>query len=502
MKNIAISLSLVLVSFTLTAQDIFDGLRYSTQELSGTARFVGMGGAFGALGNDLSSIKVNPAGSAVFNSNAASFTFDYRRNNVDTQFGNPNLEVGEASRSRSRLGMPQVGGVFVFESNDPNAAVQKFTFGINYERTGNFNRNFRAFGTTTKQSIGDYFVNRANGIAVDNLLINDGESLDGVYRFMGNNFGFAGQEAFLGFQGFLIDPVSGNNSEYQSNIIGSSFGNDMVQRESGVNSVINFNFGMQINDNLYLGGNLNAHVINFDRYTSYFESVNNPQGEVLNLFYENDLRVRGSGFSMQLGAIYVVEGLRLGASLTTPTWYNIEEDLTQGIDVLTENEGNIALFPDVINFFPSYSFRSPGKATASIAYVFGQSGLLSLDYTYQDFANQRFSSGLGLNGQISDTFQSTHNLNIGGEYVYDVWSFRAGYNFTQSPFKVKDDFYFGDSHGYSLGLGYKFGNNNIDLAYRINNFDRAEQFVQTGIQRSALSENTIHQVMMTYSFLF
>lgn len=501
MKNIAISLSLVLVSFTLTAQDIFDGLRYSTQELSGTARFVGMGGAFGALGNDLSSIKVNPAGSAVFNSNAASFTFDYRRNNVDTQFGNPNLELGEASRSRSRLGMPQVGGVFVFESNDPNTAVQKFTFGINYERTGNFNRNFRAFGTTT-ESIGDYFVNRANGIAVNNLFINDGESLDGVYRFMGSNFGLEGQEALLGYQGFLISPESGANNEtqYNSNIQGSSYGNDMIQRESGIKSVINFNLGFQVNDQLYVGANLNAHVINFDRYTSYFESVNNPQGEVLDLFYENDLRVRGSGFSMQLGAIYVVEGLRLGASLTTPTWYNIEEDLTQGIDVLTENEGNIALFPDVINFFPSYSFRSPGKATASIAYVFGQSGLLSLDYTYQDFANQRFSSGLGLNGQISNTFQSTHNLNIGGEYVYDVWSFRGGYNYTQSPFK--DDFFFGDSHGYSLGLGYKFGNNNIDLAYRINNFDRAEQFVQTGIQRSALSENTIHQVMMTYSFLF
>ncbi len=499
MKKIAISLGLALVSVTLTAQDIFDGLRYSTQELSGTARFVGMGGAFGALGNDLSSIKVNPAGSAVFNTNAAAFTFDYRSNNVDTQFGNPSLEIGEASSSRTRLGMPQAGGVFVFESNDPNAAVQKFTFGINYERTGNFNRNFRAFGTTN-QSIGDYFVNRANGIAVDNLLINDGESLDGVYRFMGNNFGFAGQEAFLGFQGFLIDPVSGNNSQYQSNIIGSSFGNDMVQRESGVNSVINFNFGMQINDNLYLGGNLNAHVINFDRYTSYFESVNNPQGEVLDLFYENDLRVRGSGFSMQLGAIYVVERLRLGASVTTPTWYNIEEEITQGIDVLTENEGNITLFPDVINFFPEYSFRSPGKATGSIAYVFGQSGLLSLDYTYQDFANQRFSSGLGLNGQISDTFQSTHNLNIGGEYVYDVWSFRAGYNFTQSPFK--DSFLFGDSHGYSAGLGYKFGNNNIDFAYRLTNFDREEQFVQTGLSTAAFSENTIHQVMMTYSFLF
>lgn len=501
MKKIAISLGLALVSVSLTAQDIYDGLRYSTQELTGTARFVGMGGAFGALGNDLSSLKVNPAGSAVFTTNAAAFTFDHRKNRVSTEFGDAGLEIGNTTSRRTRLGMPQAGGVFVFESNDPNATFRKFTFGVNYERTGNFNRNFRAFGTTN-ESIGNYFVGRANGIQASNFFVNDGESLSGVYRFMGNNFGFAGQEAFLGFQGFLIDPINGNNTDtqYQSNIIGSSYGNDMAQRESGINSVINFNLGTQINDNLYIGANLNAHIINFDRYTSYFESVNNPEGEVIDLFYENDLRVRGGGFSMQLGAIYVIEGLRLGASVTTPTWYNIEEEITQGVDVLTQTEGNITVFPDVINFFPEYSFRSPGKATGSLAYVFGQSGLISFDYTYQDFANQRFSSGLGLNSEVSDTFQATHNFNAGGEFVVNDWSFRMGYHFSQTPFK--DDMLFGDTQGVSLGFGYKFGSNNIDFAWQRTFFDRADEFVQTGIQRPAFSNNRITQIMMTYSFLF
>ena len=32
----------------------------------GSARFQSMGGAFGALGGDLSAININPAGSAVF----------------------------------------------------------------------------------------------------------------------------------------------------------------------------------------------------------------------------------------------------------------------------------------------------------------------------------------------------------------------------------------------------------------------------------------------------
>jgi hypothetical protein len=39
-------------------------LRYSQDNLNGTARFRAMG-AFGALGGDLSSLNVNPAGSAI-----------------------------------------------------------------------------------------------------------------------------------------------------------------------------------------------------------------------------------------------------------------------------------------------------------------------------------------------------------------------------------------------------------------------------------------------------
>ncbi len=50
----------------VSAQNINDVLRYSNESLQGTARFQGMSGAFGALGGDLSSLNVNPAGSAVF----------------------------------------------------------------------------------------------------------------------------------------------------------------------------------------------------------------------------------------------------------------------------------------------------------------------------------------------------------------------------------------------------------------------------------------------------
>ena len=61
MKRYLTFITLVVCAFG-SAQNISEVLRYSTENLQGTARFQAMGGAFGALGGDLSSLNVNPAG--------------------------------------------------------------------------------------------------------------------------------------------------------------------------------------------------------------------------------------------------------------------------------------------------------------------------------------------------------------------------------------------------------------------------------------------------------
>lgn len=48
------------------AQNEEDVLRYSQIEFSGTARYVGLGGAYGAIGADFSSLSSNPAGIGVY----------------------------------------------------------------------------------------------------------------------------------------------------------------------------------------------------------------------------------------------------------------------------------------------------------------------------------------------------------------------------------------------------------------------------------------------------
>ena len=46
----------MLVATSVSAQTVYDAANIISKDLNGTARFVGMGGAMGALGGDISTI--------------------------------------------------------------------------------------------------------------------------------------------------------------------------------------------------------------------------------------------------------------------------------------------------------------------------------------------------------------------------------------------------------------------------------------------------------------
>ena len=55
-------LALGMVSLPMAAQETYQDTKLMENELNGTARYVGMGGAMEALGADLSTMQSNPAG--------------------------------------------------------------------------------------------------------------------------------------------------------------------------------------------------------------------------------------------------------------------------------------------------------------------------------------------------------------------------------------------------------------------------------------------------------
>ena len=78
----------------LQAQDIYKVEQFSGEDLNGTARFVGMGGAMNALGADLSAIGTNPASIGLFRRNDVSLS-----GSVTTQ---PNaLSLNNVDKSRA-----------------------------------------------------------------------------------------------------------------------------------------------------------------------------------------------------------------------------------------------------------------------------------------------------------------------------------------------------------------------------------------------------------------
>ena len=65
MKKIATTIILSLAAAAVYAQTANDAYMFSENQYEGTARTMAMGNAFTALGGDLGSIGINPAGSAV-----------------------------------------------------------------------------------------------------------------------------------------------------------------------------------------------------------------------------------------------------------------------------------------------------------------------------------------------------------------------------------------------------------------------------------------------------
>ena len=73
------------ISIFSRAQNVNEILNFLVDNPNGTARFESMGGAFGALGGDLSAININPAGSAVFNDNEYGFTLSSEKKENKTE---------------------------------------------------------------------------------------------------------------------------------------------------------------------------------------------------------------------------------------------------------------------------------------------------------------------------------------------------------------------------------------------------------------------------------
>ncbi len=484
------------------AQNSADALRYAQDEIQGTARFRAMGGAFGALGGDMSAVNINPAGSAIFNSSHVSLSLGYFDNNNDVNYFN-----GSSSSSETSVDLNQAGGVFVYESNNANSPWRKFVIGAAYDRVANFDDDWFVNGTNPTNTIGNYFLEYAQGNRLDEISALPGETISQAYSDIGIIYGFGNQQAFLGFESFIIDPAdnTNDNTVYSSNIAGTNFDQGFALASRGYNGKLAFNFATQYKDNLFIGINLNSHFLNYERSTYLRERNTSETSAITRVDFQNNLLTTGSGFSFQIGTIAkIAKALRVGLSYTSPTWYYMNDETSQFVATADANGDNLpAVDPRIINIFPEYRLRTPGKFTGSLAYVFGNKGLISFDYSVKDYSNMRYSPTSDpffafQNTVISNTFTTASTYRIGGEYRHKQFSFRGGYRFEESPYKNAD--FYGDLTGYSFGLGYNFGDIKIDASFAQSERETNYQLFDVGLTDAATLDTRFTDVILTLSF--
>lgn len=462
---------------SLQAQEVSDAMRYAQDNLNGTARFRGMSGAFGALGGDFSALNVNPAGGAVFTTSQIAVTLSNRStSNKSKYFGTGSKE------NDNSFDLNQLGAIWVFNNTNSDSGWKRFTIGANYDNVSNFDNQIFSKGNNPNNSISNYFLSYANG---------------------SNNGDYSLDQIDLGYQSYFINlgsDTNGNAIYTPNNPSGGNYYQENYVNTSGYNGKLSFNFAAQYDDRFYFGLNLNSHFTDYTRKTNFYEDYLDTPGAQTDLQYArfvNELYSYGNGFSFQLGAIAkITNDLRAGLAYESPTWYRFTEDFRQS------TSSNLGRFDTGIITYPDYRLQTPGKYTASLAYVFGKIGLLSVDYAMKDYSNTKFRPNDSFfaprNNEMESILDVTSEVRVGAEVRAKQWSFRGGYRFEQSPYK--DGKTIGDLFGVSGGLGYNFGPVKVDAAYAYAQRDSQLQHFSQGLTDRANIKSTSNTVSLTVLF--
>ena len=450
---------LLSISYTGYSQTFEDVLRYSSYFHEGTARFNSMGGAFGALGGDLSAISINPASSSIFIDSEFGVTLNYKNLKISNRLNNY-----KTSSKNDFYSYGGAGVVLVYENRK-----SKFSVAYNNHILGDFDSSFNISGNNNN-GIDNYFLYYADGIPSEDLLIYDGETSQSVYTFLGDNYGFADQQAFLGYQSFIINDSGDNYNNYITNAQYNNLDQNLDIFRTGNHFKHSINLGFSFNNHLFTGININMHETLFEETKVFEEFGYAENSNVQRIFFKEDLLAYGTGFSFQLGSIIKIKQLRVGLSYSTPTILKIEEENSQIIETdIIEKDGltTYRIDPNTINMYDEYELRLPSKSLFSLAYIFGSRGLLSFDYEITKFNESKFDDSNGNDSYLNSLNYSIKNnmagisesIRFGGEYRLKNLNLRAGYFF----YKGADLDLKNKISGLSAGVGINYGYLDVDI---------------------------------------
>lgn len=437
-------------------QDTYVGASLATEDLNGTARYVGMGGAMDALGADISTMGSNPAGIGLF-----------RRGQISTSLSVNVQQDGKSFQngSQTHLSFDQIGFVYATQTGKTSF----LNFGFNYHKNRNFNHvlsvaNALNGSSQSTQSVikdGMGLFNKYAWSQLDDLyfgnMIYDSET-DMVYSYEGNAYEF--DRANTGYIG-----------EYDINISGN------------------------INNRFYLGLTVGVHSVNYKNYSEYYETLNSDY--ITDVLISDNHKISGYGYNVKAGVIFrpIEESpFRIGFSVSTPTFYRLT----------TDNYTTIGTNVDWSAAKEDFMFNTPWKFGLSVGHTIGNYMALGAVYEYADYGTcdmrtidgeyydywdydyyTESSSDNVMNRHTEKTLKGVSTFKVGGEFKLDKnVALRLGYNYVTPMYQqdgVRDQtlqspgvYYASTTHyinwketnRFTAGVGFSFDQFRLDLAYQ------------------------------------
>lgn len=503
---------LLLSAGTIGAQDSYDAQTFSNNDLNGTARYVGMGGALGALGGDLSTMSSNPAGTAMYRKSDAAITIS-------------ELFTGKGAMNHDgyRMSLDQGGVLVAFDMDNPTSkGLQFINFGINYQKK----RNFLTNQMTHVGHLNDNFSQTFQMADMTNWAMEDavasGYGYDGFFGSLAN---LATLQDNAGTSVLTDDVDQAGNPVYDSQgnamYAGVAARNAYFERTTyGADVQADINLSFNVSDQFFFGFSMGVHDIDFSRESFYQEE--GVDGAVYDL--TNWYKTTGDGFDLKMGVIIrPVEDspFRIGLMAHTPTWYRMR-DANGATLYLNDNNLGYTENPDY-----EYKYRTPWRLGVSLGHTVGNNFAIGAEYEFQDpstahLSEEGYNGGdyeyfRNVNRTTGDILKAQHTLKVGMEYkpIEEV-SFRLGYNYVSSPFRSDafrtigyDGVYtetdytnWGDIHRFTLGVGYRYKGGYFDLAYQYQG-QKGDFYAFDDVDlKPTKIDNNRHQVMATLGFRF
>ena len=138
-----------------------------------------------------------------------------------------------------------------------------FSIAYNLIRLNDFYDSF-SFRGNNKSGIDNYFLYYADGIPYSDLLVYEDETIQDAYKFLGDNYGFGDQQAFLGYQSYIINEDGGPYNNYISNAIYNNLNQNVSIFRKGDHFKHSLNFSSSFNNHIFLGLNVNFHTLQFE----------------------------------------------------------------------------------------------------------------------------------------------------------------------------------------------------------------------------------------------